>query len=151
MHGTGEHADYAFLVSYNKIVHNYSSSDVKVATQFEIQMNKISAVLSLQIILNVLFLACMWSRAVDTRSQTARTDVRVRLARYIYFCYSEYYRHSLSFSSHGAVFQLPSAFISIRRQRTPTFNYLFPMRNRCHLNTCICFWLLLIRNNLLRF
>jgi hypothetical protein len=147
MHGTGEHV---FLVSYSKTVHNYSKSNVKVATQFEIQMNKISALLFEQITLNLLFLPCMWNTAVD-RSQTARTDVRNGLTRCIYFCCSEYYRQSLSFSSHGAVFLLSCAFISIRRQRTPTFNYLFPMRNRCHLNTCICFWLLLIQNSLLRF
>jgi hypothetical protein len=38
------------------IVHNYSNSNVKVATQFEIQMNKISALPLVQIIQNVLFL-----------------------------------------------------------------------------------------------
>jgi hypothetical protein len=36
--------------------------------------------------------------------------------KYIYFCYSEYYRHSLSFSSHGAVFHLswPSSVFDAR-------------------------------------
>jgi hypothetical protein len=140
-------SDHAFYASYYKIVHNYCNNNVEVScTQFEIQ------IVLVQIILSALYLACMWHRAVDS-SHTARTHAgthNVLLTRswYIYFYYSEYYRYSLSFPSHGALFQLSCSFISIRRQRTPTFNYSFPMRNICHLNTSVCFWLLLIQDNL---